>query len=61
MKKIIPKVTKAKPQTFQEAKPLSTLRTKLKACHSEIQNYVLALEAENLQERGTFVQKVLDG
>jgi len=49
MKKTIPKITKAKPQASQEGDPLSTLRTKLKACDPEIKNYVLALEAENLK------------
>ncbi len=49
MKKIIQKISKTIPQTSEEPDSMSTLETKLKACDPEIQNYVFALQAENLK------------
>ena len=43
------KIIKTKKKTLQKTDSLSPLRTKLKACDPEIQNYVIALEKENLK------------
>lgn len=45
----MPKITKTISKAFKKADPLSSLRIKLKATQPEIQNYVRALEAENLK------------
>lgn len=43
------KISNAVTQTIKEVDPMSSLRTKLKAAEPEIQNYVTALEADNLK------------
>ena len=44
-----PKIPNAIPKTIENADAMSSLRTKLKAADPEIQNYVTALETENLK------------
>jgi predicted nuclease with TOPRIM domain len=44
-----PKAINGIPQTIKESKALSSLRNKLTSADVEIQNYMTALEAENLR------------
>ena len=44
-----PKTRNHKTKIVEQPNPMETLRTKLKACDPEIQQFVEALEAENLK------------
>jgi hypothetical protein len=44
-----PKIMNTESQSIDDADPMSSLRIKLKAADPEIQNYVTALETENLK------------
>jgi len=43
------KITKTMSEGIKKTAPLSSLGTKLKSADQEIQNYIRALEAENLK------------